>query len=253
MCIFSQSVRHVSKTRVYARIKGERQHLVYEMRLASETDLAMILPLPTKTAGEDQVSFVALSEYEGFFEDVERCFPRPVSRGLGDLAMAGRGGAPLVVHRVGAFDASFVPGRADFRRLDPRFRLADDVWRQLPAYSDFGFAVFQLRAGDAGVHPMALSFATRNPDAIYFPTTHVHDGTVHPVAQFDHSLYAQGERESRDWVRGSVLPSKVMKFGNFLISDRTKGLVDAHAPIAGRDLYGAFPNEDIWVPVSRGA
>jgi hypothetical protein len=41
------------------------------------------------------------------------------------------------------------------------------------------------------IHPMALSFRTRNSTALFFPTAHVHDGSVHPVAQFDHSLYAQ--------------------------------------------------------------
>src|SRR5262249_32611957 len=197
------------------RMRGERQVVVYEMRLASSGDLAMVLPLPIQRPSDDAVKFIDLSSYPEFFDDLERCFPVPVSRGSAGWAVAAAG--QLEVHRVGAFDASFVPTRADFGRLDSRFRLTDDVWRQLPDYEDFGFAVFQLRAGDARVHPMALSFLTRHPETLFFPTAHVHDGTVHPTAHFDHALYAQGELALADWVPGSVLPGAVMNFGNLLI------------------------------------
>jgi hypothetical protein len=250
MCIFSQDVRHVSKTKIYARLTGDRQHLVYEMRLASDSDVAMILPLPTQLASEDQASFVNLSDYEDFFRDMERCFPRPLTRSHSDLAIAGPSASPLIVHRVGAFDASFVPALPDFRRLDARFRLPDNVWKQLPRYGDFGFAVFQLRSGDARIHPMALSFRTRNTTALFFPTAHVHDGRVHPVAQFDHSLYAQAELPHSEWAHGSLLPREVMNFGNFLVSDKTKGLVEPRTPIARCELRGPFPNQDTWLPAT---
>jgi hypothetical protein len=54
MCIFSQPVRDVSATQIYAHLQGERQCLVYEMRLSAAADLAMILPLPTLGREEDQ-------------------------------------------------------------------------------------------------------------------------------------------------------------------------------------------------------
>ena len=250
MCIFSQDVRHVSTTKIFARLTGDRQHLVYEMRLASDSDVAMILPLPTRLASEDQARFLNLSDYDGFFHDLERCFPAPLSSSPGDLAVAGASDSPLIVHRVGAFDASFVPALPDFLRLDARFRLPERVWQQLPQYADFGFAVFQLRSGDARIHPMALSFRTRNTTALFFPTAHVHDGSVHPVAQFDHSLYAQAERPHSEWEHGSRLPHEVMNFGNFLVSDQTKGLVDPRTPIARCERRGPYPNQDTWLPVT---
>ena len=248
MCIFSQDVSHVSKTRVYARLVGMHQYLVYEMQLASATDLAMILPLPTKSAHEDQLEFIDLSGYPRFFDDIDRCFPKPISRSR-NLGAAAAGGASLAVHRVGAFDASFVPALEAFPRLDARFRLPDDLWSDLP-YGDFGFAVFQLRAGDSRIHPMALAFSTRDPKALFFPTAHVHDGTVHPAAQFDHSLYAQGGLDSPDWVRGSVLPREVMDFGNLLVAERTKGIVEPQVAVVRRELRGLFPNQDTWLPIS---
>jgi hypothetical protein len=289
MCIFSHDVQQVSNTKIYARLNGDRQHLVYEMRLTSESDVAMILPLPTQLPSTDQVSFVNLSGYDGFFRDMDQCFPQPLEVRSRGIAFAGASPRNLMVHRVGAFDASFVPALADFHRLDLRFRLPEDVWKQLPLYSDFGFAVFQLRSGDMRIHPMALSFRTRNSTALFFPTAHVHDGSVHPVAQFDHSLYAQAERPNNvgirrgddppvansiaeygpskfrkpfwlrrlfsrhgsisEWVHGSVLPCDVMNFGNSIMSDKTKGLVDPLTPVARCKLAGPWPNRDTWLPV----
>jgi hypothetical protein len=40
---------------------------------------------------------------------------------------------------------------------------------------------------------MAFEFVTRQPDTLFFPTLHVHDGLVHESAKFDHYLYYQGE------------------------------------------------------------
>ncbi len=78
-------------------------------------------------------------------------------------------------------------------RLDPRFRLPEVLFDAVPAYADHGFAVFQLEPGNVTVHPMAMNFLTREPQRLFFPTVHVHDGTFHPTAKFDHTLYYQLE------------------------------------------------------------
>ncbi len=38
---------------------------------------------------------------------------------------------------------------------------------------------------------MAFDFPRKNPDVVFFPTVHIHDGKVHKTARFDHALYAQ--------------------------------------------------------------
>ena len=55
-----------------------------------------------------------------------------------------------------------MPTVTDFDRLDPRFRLPNTVWAQLPVQG-FGFAVFKLRETRklADVHPMAFRFPSR--------------------------------------------------------------------------------------------
>jgi hypothetical protein len=231
MCIFSRAVEEVSGTRLFARHSGDgRQVLVYSMAMAAADDLAMILPLPVlPNAPEDSVRFVNLENYPHFFNDLERGFPQPPPAGpasLLDVVLSA--GPPLRVHDVGRFEASFVPNIPDFQRLDPRFRLPETAWKQLPLYEDWGFAVFKLKVKEEGsafdaleyfdestrgplarvllvtellrraegrrlkkFHPMAFEFPCREPGLLYFPTVHIHDGHVHRSAQFDHELYCQ--------------------------------------------------------------
>jgi hypothetical protein len=248
MCCFSGNVEAVSGTSIFARRDGDGQFLVYSMTLETSQDVAMILPLPVAREGDlPLLKFVSLEDYPEFFVHLRRCFPTPQTRGGRGVAIAAGGGQRLTVERVGAFDASFVPNVADFNRLDARFRLDPAVWNSLPAYADYGFAVFQLRAGRAEVHPMALRFRTRSPGSLFFPTVHVHDGTASREAHFDHALYGQHIRESSErWTQGSVIPIGVMDFGNQVVSDRTRGIVQPRYPVLRRLMSGRLSNADVW-------
>ena len=182
MCCFAGHVSDVSGTNIFARVGGDREYLVYEMTFTSDRQTAMILPIPTASgAPEDVVKFVTLDGYPDFFRDLERHFQQVWANTLT------LGGGPpslsLKVHLVGAFEASFVPRIEDFDGLDARFRIPPQVWKQLPAYESFGFVVFKLQPGRrVGVHPMAFSFRTRDPETLFFPTVHVHDALVHEAA-----------------------------------------------------------------------
>lgn len=71
-----------------------------------------------------------------------------------------------------------MPSLGDFDRLDARFRIPRAIWDARPEYAGFGFAVFKLKKGKKkSIHPMAFSFETSEPSAIFFPTLHVHDGS----------------------------------------------------------------------------
>lgn len=272
-------VRHVGQTRIFAGARPEgRQVLVYSMRVAARRPVAMILPLPVAAgAGEDALQFIDLKGYRGFFDDLDRAFPSPLmpetfSRSLGGpVALS----APrLRVHAVGDFEASFVPTRADFDRLDPRFRLSDAVWDDLPRYADHGFAVFQLVDVARGprwrrwlglpdrkeIHPMAFSFPRRDPSSLFFPTVHVHDGRVHTRARFDHQLYAQllpGEvpeghaspPEARDpFVDASLGPGWLGSqdtLSSFVDVGRAPGVIEPGLRGWKRTMGGLHPNEDI--------
>ena len=203
MCCFSGPVAKVADTGIFARAipgSANEQLLVYGMTYAAPADLAMVLPIPVPPgAAENAVTFINLEAYPKFFKDLHWVFDPPL--------LGGSSGAPnLAVHDVGSFEASFVPCIADFDRLEPRFRITGEVWDRLPGYAEFGFAVFKLKGtgskSDSGrqVHPMAFTFPRRNPEQLFFPTVHVHDGQVHPVAWFDHALYCQIEGSVGDTI-----------------------------------------------------
>jgi hypothetical protein len=253
MCCFSQPVISVNATNIFARPDdGGRQFLAYSMTFRAKKELAMVLPLPVRLGTDEKdVSFIDLSGYPDFFVDSLNGFPEPVKQrwSLGDTKSADipTVSALDVVH-VGNFEASFVPTMKDFSRLDERFRISDKAWKQLPAYKDFGFAVFKLKAGSLKVHPMAFSFPRRDLKTLFFPTVHIHDGKVHSKAKFDHNLYCQqSEHEQvtvRDWRESAGNAGKFMK------ADESKGLILANHHCYQKKMRGKLPNQDTYVKVT---
>jgi hypothetical protein len=251
MCCFSGPVEDVSGTRIFARLDGQRQALVYQMQFSATADLAMVLPLPTPAgSAEDALEFVDLSGYEDLFDDLWSGFPQPrsLSRGRGPNSDSF---GELEVVQVGSFEASFVPTLADFERLDARFRLDAGVWDALPQYADWGFAVFKLRSQDHSVHPMALWFPTRQPEAVFFPTVHIHDGGVHARARFDHTLYCQlpPQRHGGTGFAGTWQESDDVARG-FVDTERAAGLVAGGDHVYLRTLRGSLENRDTLVELA---
>ncbi|HZH29435.1 MAG TPA: hypothetical protein VEY11_01465 [Pyrinomonadaceae bacterium] len=248
MCVFSAHVSYVANTSIFARSSsGGKQFLVYSMRYQADSELAMILPLPTPPSPpEDALRFIDLSGYPHFFEDMDKGFIKPLCRS--SAAAAALAGKPtLKVHEVGSFQASFVPHLRDFARLDSRFRLPDQAWEQMPQYGDYAFAVFKLRAGEKKVHPMAFEFPRRNRRNLFFPTVHVHDGFVEAKAYFDHSLYFQTPRSSVDVPFSTTVDFSPEPAGQFMDIARTQGVVDADTVIQNKRLKGMRVNRDIVV------
>lgn len=257
MCIFSAEIEWVAGTGIFVRADGDRQVLIYRMSVATPSPVAMVLPLPTPPGpAEDAVEFVDFSGYDELFRDLAKgIFPVPASAGPPSAS------APppqtLVVHTVGNFEASFVPRVADFDRLDERFRLSPEVWAALPQYADWSFAVFQLAAGNAELHPMAFTFPRRDPDRLYFPTVHVHDGVVHDEAQFDHQLFYQQRGAYVPEPPRAVEPGEPVPWPewmpsfrtveNFVDMDRTQGLLDPTRHAFGRAMHGVHPNADVFI------
>lgn len=260
MCCFSRHVEKVSSTRIFARpLEDRRQLLVYGMTLEVAEDVAMILPIPVPAASrEDAVRFVDMSACPAFFDHLSAIFPdeRVLAQGFGPPLRSAPQPAALVVHDVGDFEASFVPSPQDFDRLDARFRLPGDVWESLPEYGDWGFCVFKLRKPPAKgsglfnlfkaakamprkVHPMAFEFPRRDASTLFFPTVHVHDGVVHPTAEFDHELFCQTTPACEplmDWSRSRA------KAGHLV--EPAHPWVEPSAWMYKRTLRGELPNRD---------
>jgi hypothetical protein len=249
MCCFSGPVEDVSNTKIFARFTKDReQAVVYQMSYKAKEPLAMILPIPVGSKQEDAVTFIDLKEYEKFFDDLHKGFPVPPSRGiaLGTTKSPPPPKAVLKVVEVGNFVASFVPSVDDFDRLDKRFRLPKSIWNKLPAYKEYGFAVFQLKPEVESVHPMAFTFPTQKANSpLFFPTVHIHDGEVHAKADFDHVLYLQPQDATQMLPRGweeSPQPAAM-----FMKIKPAKGLIDGELHCYRRKLRGELKNEDVLV------
>ena len=243
MCCFSRPVEDVSDTKIFARLgNGVEQFIAYSMSLVAKESLAMVLPIPVvKGSGEKSVRFINLEQYPRLFEDLWAGFPAPRSEGSKAVfSVQAPRQRKLEVHSVGSFDASFVPITADFARLDERFRLPADIWKKLPGYVDFGFAVFKLKAVHGPVHPMAFSFPSAMPQSLFFPTLHIHDGEIHAKADFDHTLYAQGSGiKARDWTESPGIAVQFVKCG------LTEGMVSPGHHVYRRQMHGLLANGDV--------
>jgi hypothetical protein len=241
---FAPKIR-VSQTNIFARmVRPGSQVLAYGMNLSTKIEVAMVLPLPVPVgSGEHAVRFIDLSPYPRMFEELGSLF---------DMMLARKGGprirlAKLVVHEVGSFIASYVPTRADFARLDERFRMPDVLFDAAPHYADYGFAVFQLEPGTVTVHPMGLEFPTREPEKLFFPTVHLHDGRFHERAKFDHALFYQrpSEREIPSTLLHPSSDREVMAWQKPHKS--YADIVDVELAILRQRRRGRFPNEDLWL------
>ena len=245
MCMFSGKVKEVSNTRIFARmVAPARQGLVYAMHVDTPAEVAMVLPLPVVAgSAEDAVKFIDLSKFPHFFSSLDKGFPSPAggdpfANSLGPPTRS----APLKVHQVGSFEASYVPKMADFSRLDARFRLPEGSLEKVGLYQDYGFAVFKFKPGKQKVHPMALTFPSRFADRLFFPTVHIHDGEVHEKETFDHNLYAQcllrGGRALLQWEESNA---NAIVFAQAGLSE---GLIDATKHVYRLKLEGELKNED---------
>lgn len=272
MCCFSgypagrrfRSVEKVSGTSIFARSANGngRQILVYSMSLASRIDLAMILPLPVPVGSpEDAVRFISLKEYPDFFQDMKQGFPDypPIPEGAirRTLLAPALARPKLQVHEVGDFEASYVPTMDNWDRLDERLRIPPGIFDAVPAYREFGFAVFKLKATERAkswfgflggkpaskaIHPMAFEFPRADPDNLFFPTVHVHDGQFHQTADFDHTLYCQVKKpDLPGWKRSAGLVR------SFLSVSQGNGVFEPDQLCYKRDIRGECLNEDILV------
>ncbi len=257
MCCFAQSVDSVSNTKIFARLTDKgTQLLAYAMDYQSDVPNAMILPVPT-TGREDALRFIDMSGYEDLFRDLQRGFPtvRPLfSKALPTSRAAVEDSAPLKVHKVGSFVASFVPTVDDFDRLDPQFVIPKETWGQVSGYEGYGYAVFQLDEEAGKTHPMAMEFETTLKQKVFFPTLHIHDGEVHSHESFDHYLFLQ--HAGFDSVVGAYDGPKTedsktrmvrskLDAGAFTKADKSNGLIVPELLLHRKRLRGMLRNEDV--------
>ncbi len=106
---------------------------------------------------------------------------------------------------------------------------------------------------------MAFEFPSRLNDQIFFPTVHIHDGEVHEIEEFDHTLYLQ--HESFDgtvdvYVNDDVVDNATgmvrskVQAGKFCNTELTRGIVQPNLLLHRREIRGRHTNQDTCQNVS---
>jgi hypothetical protein len=113
--------------------------------------------------------------------------------------------------------------------------------------------VFQLRAGTHRIHPMALTFPTRDPRRLFFPTLHVHDGQFHARARFDHKLYFQRRTGPRQELGDEQTMSSLNHVSRLPAASSYGGLAAPGRRVVCRSLWGSLLNRDTWVDAAPSA
>jgi hypothetical protein len=80
---------------------------------------------------------------------------------------------------------------------------------------------------------------------LFFPTVHVHDGSLPATAYFDHVLYAQGIWTGTAWLLGGRL-------GDHVDPVRAAGLIDPDKRVASIRFVGMRHNLDYWANPESG-
>jgi len=264
MCMFAGTSENnpiaVSSTRIFARIEKERQCIVYEMKISTKADTAMVLPIPISLIDKDDiVEFVDLTDSADIFAKIDNLFP---SMALWFVMASAKKENYIKVESVGSYEASFVKNSGDFENLDPRFSLDSETLEKLPQYKDYGFIVFKLKATDSKIHPMAFWFKTRETKKLFYPTVHMHDGQIHATEHFDHIFYAQGDVADKPSHYSEGNSFSIVGFRGIPmnanrtlgsqndtlneISEKSFSLVGLNLPIQRERLTGESENEDIW-------
>jgi hypothetical protein len=86
---------------------------------------------------------------------------------------------------------------------------------------------------------MAFRFPTFMDESLYFPTLHIHDEQVNDSAEFDHTLYFQGDEFLHFAEQISPINADA-----FMKVDEARGIVQPGAVCGKRSIVGMNANED---------
>jgi hypothetical protein len=250
MCIISDSVKHVTATKLFAMpsVDGLRQLTVYTNTVDTAKTNVMCLPVPNPNT----VKFETVPD--NFFKQCADSIQKEGARS----ASLSHNGSHLAVQSHGSYDVVTVPSMADLDRVPPSFAtLTGDVKNFLRSNypADYGVLLCRLRAGSTRYEPFAYSHAMAS-DRLWLPTKHYHRhgsnadfmmGRSYGMAgaDWDHEIYTimTNPREAHN-----TAPRKLPKernaidWSNMPIGFRLNP--GAHVKLFEREGSG-FANEDL--------
>lgn len=210
MCIILETVRSVSKTRIYTTVNEANTHqiLVYQNTVDTQDGNTMILPVPKPGS----VKFVNLERYPNFFDDCEKCFKEERNMYSASYSCSLRSSTPqepLPVFHVGSYQVSIAPSVHELHRADSRIFQLDPALETLlqdKYESHFGFLLCRLRPGSHTYHPLAYVHEKDPCRLLFVPTLHYHSHTKQTPghmnttdADWDHRIYSTATDLDSTW------------------------------------------------------
>lgn len=241
MAIFSGSISRTANTRIFARTTNDnKQYLALQLDYAADSDVALIVPLPTPPdTAPDAVRFIDLAHYPEFFVDLANGFP--IARSVPTPGSV-EDGAYVPLPRTTHDEISFIPSRAGLANLAEAYRIPDAALAELPEYHDYGFAVFKLHPDAQSMPPIAVEFPTRSAQLLYFPTLSIKEGKVDTDTYFDIDLFAQAKA---GWMRSYDAAR------SFMDIERAGSVIDPNLRVERFTVLGMHPNSDIVLDLSK--
>jgi hypothetical protein len=89
---------------------------------------------------------------------------------------------------------------------------------------------------------MAFEFITAMQGRLFFPTVHIHDGTIQKKADFDHVLYSQAAAPFSGDLTGWT--ESTQPAGMFMNTNQTVGLIEFRGHVYRSVSQGTKRNQD---------
>ena len=252
MCIITQTVRDVSKTRIYTTLnkKGTHQVLVYQNFVDTPSKSnTMILPVPNP----DSLVFINMEEYPEFFDDCQRCFKQQRDHDmlLRSCAFSPSYTESLPVYNLGSYSLSVAKTWHDLERANRDvFAFPEELPPLLRRKYDshFGFLLCRLRQGAHTYHPLAYIHEKDPCRLLFVPTFHYHvhsNGKGDTVsADWDHTIYSSGTDLDSTWedkvICDTTRPVKWQVFPHDFWYSAAK-------PMNRWTKHGDWKNKDLWL------
>lgn len=189
MCIIAGPVDDVSKTKIFVLPSHDKQRQMtfYSNAVASPMNNLMILPVPYPSS-----VILHSIEYKNLFQDLAHSVSG--SRGFSVATRnAYAGGDTLDIIDHGSYLVSIVQSIYDLQRLDPMFRVTQDLIDILAnEYSEvFGYICCVLKPGLHSYEPLCYSHNMLENEDMFVPTLHIHGDIVRSsMGDWDHLIYS---------------------------------------------------------------
>lgn len=235
MTIFSGRVRYCGHTNVLVSLLEDgRCSTVISVDLCLAGPGALFFPVPAEaTAGENGFRFLDLRNSGQIFEELDLCF-----REYHGGENSARKRSTIEVSRQ-----YLVCDGSGFEQASSGLEPNNHVMNSMPMYWNWPFAVAEIHTNGymEGQLLVGYTYVPMHSSEMFYPVVSVLGDEIHPIVEFDHTLYFQQNSDFgivRDWEVGSRRPGVACDM------EQLRDIVHPAWPLQRRTLFGNLPNCD---------